>query len=77
MITKKKLKTRFDYQVRTFGFAIVLVFLFTFLTINPEIEVIKDSNLETINQIQEEESLNSLLKEEFEFNTSKITISND
>lgn len=64
MITKKKLKTKLDYEIRTFGFCALLVFAFTLLFINPQINKVNDSNVSLQEEIKLEENMNNRLKYE-------------
>lgn len=64
MITKKKLKTKLDYEIRTFGFCALLVFAFTLLFVNPQIDKASDNNVELQEEIKLEENMNNRLKYE-------------
>lgn len=64
MITKKKLKTKLDYQIRTFGFCALLVFAFTLLFVNPQINKTSDNNAALQEEIKLEENMNNRLKYE-------------
>ena len=66
MFTKKRMKTKFDYQARTFGACVVLLMSFTLMFISPSLEKVSQENtamLESIEKIEEkgqgvEESFN-------------------
>ena len=64
MITKKKLKTKLDYEIRTFGFCALLVFAFTLLFVNPQITKTSDNNAYLQEEIKSEENMNNRLKYE-------------
>lgn len=70
MITKKKLKTKLDYEIRTFGFCALLVFAFTLLFVNPQINKVNDNNVSLQEEIKTEENMNNLLK----FEQSEIMV---
>lgn len=77
MITKKKLKTKFDYQIRTFGLCSLLLLVFTCLFVNPQITTIDNSNNEIKEEIKKEENINNRLKYENEEITLDNLIKND
>ena len=64
MITKKKLKTKLDYEIRTFGFCALLVFAFTLLFVNPQINKVNGNNVALKEEIKLEENMNNRLKYE-------------
>ena len=64
MITKKKLKTKLDYEIRTFGFCALLVFAFTLLFVNPQINRATENNASLQEEIKIEEDINNRLKYE-------------
>ena len=64
MITKKKLKTKLDYEIRTFGFCALLVFAFTLLFVNPQINKTNENKAELQEEIKLEENMNNRLKYE-------------
>ena len=64
MITKKKLKTKLDYEIRTFGFCALLVFAFTLLFVTPQINKVSDNNARLQEKIKLEENINNRLKYE-------------
>lgn len=66
MITKKKLKTKFDYEIRTFGLCALLLFAFTVFFVNPQTNELNESNEVLEEEIKKEENLNSTLKFEQE-----------
>ena len=49
MLMKKKMKTKFDYQARTFGACVVLLMSFTLMFISPSLDKVKEENT-TISQ---------------------------
>lgn len=58
MLTKKKMKTKFDYQARTFGACIVLLMSFTLMFISPSLEKVAQENrtmLESIEKLEYEQ----------------------
>ena len=57
MLMKKKMKTKFDYQARTFGACVVLLMSFTLMFITPSLDKVAEENttiLESIENIEEE-----------------------
>lgn len=57
MLMKKKMKTKFDYQARTFGACVVLLMSFTLMFITPSLDKVAEENttiLESIEKIQDE-----------------------
>lgn len=77
MITKKKLKTKLDYEIRTFGFCVLLVFIFTLLFVNPQIQKVNDNNASLQQEIKKEENINNRLKFENEEIIIESTIKNE
>ena len=61
MITKKKLKTKLDYEIRTFGLCVLLLVVFTTLFVNPQITEINSENTELQEEVKREENLNDRL----------------
>ena len=59
MITKKKLKTKFDYEIRTFGLCALLLFVFTVFFVNPQTNDINNDNEVIEEEIKIEEDLNN------------------
>lgn len=58
MLMKKKMKTKFDYQARTFGACVVLLMSFTLMFITPSLDKVAKENttiLESIENIEDEE----------------------
>ena len=58
MLMKKKMKTKFDYQARTFGACVILMLSFTLMFITPSLEKVKEENttiLASIEDLKEEE----------------------
>ena len=69
MIMRKKMKTKFDYQARTFGACVILLLSFTLMFISPALDRIKDDNttiLQSIEKLEDEQEVN--LNENGEFN---------
>lgn len=57
MFMKKRMKTKFDYQARTFGACVVLLMSFTLMFISPSLEKVTQENtamLESIEKMEEE-----------------------
>ena len=77
MITKKKLKTKLDYEIRTFGICALLVFAFTLLFVNPKIEQVNDNNTNLQEEIKKEENINNRLKFEQQEIMIESTVKND
>ena len=77
MITKKKLKTKLDYEIRTFGFCALLVFIFTLLFVNPQINKVNENNTSLQEEIKREENLNNQLKFEQQGIVIESTVKND
>ena len=61
MITKKKLKTKLDYELRTFGLCALLLFVFTMLFVNPRIQSVSEDNTSLQAEIKKEENVNNRL----------------
>jgi len=77
MITKKKLKTKLDYELRTFGFCALLLFIFTMLFINPQIQKVNESNTSLQNEIKKEQDINNRLMFENEEIMIESTVKNN
>ena len=77
MITKKKLKTKLDYEIRTFGFCALLVFAFTLLFVNPQLKKVNDDNSNLQEEIKIEEDFNNRLKYEQQEIMIESTIKNE
>lgn len=77
MITKKKLKTKFDYEIRTFGLCALLLFVFTLLFVSPQINKVSESNANLENEIKVQENLNNRLKFEQEELMFETTVKNN
>ena len=77
MITKKKLKTKLDYEIRTFGVCALLLFVFTIIFVNPQISEVNKSNEEISEEIRKEEDQNSKLMFEQQEIMTETTIKND
>ena len=56
MLMKKKMKTKFDYQARTFGACVILMLSFTLMFITPSLEKVKEENTTILASIEEYES---------------------
>ena len=57
MLMRKKMKTKFDYQARTFGACVILLLSFTLMFITPALEKVKEDNttiMETIEKLEEQ-----------------------
>ena len=55
MLMKKRMKTKFDYQARTFGACVVLLLSFTLMFISPSLDKVQEENttiLESIENIE-------------------------
>lgn len=77
MITKKKLKTKFDYQIRTFGLCALLLFAFTMLFITPKTQKLEENNTSIQSEIKLQENKNDRLKFENTEIMIESTIKND
>ena len=77
MITKKKLKTKLDYEIRTFGLCALLLFVFTLLFVNPQINKVNDSNASLEDEIKVQENLNNKLKFEQQEIMFESTVKNN
>lgn len=77
MITKKKLKTKIDYQIRTFGFCIALITVFVAIFIMPHISSLNNENALLKNELQTVETSNATLQNEFEQLTNVTQIKNE
>ena len=56
MLMKKRMKTKFDYQARTFGACVILMLSFTLMFISPSLNKVKEENttiLASIEQLEE------------------------
>ena len=62
MITKKKLKTKLDYEIRTFGLCVLLLVVFTALFVNPQITEINNENTELQNKLDSLKSFSNVDK---------------
>ena len=56
MLMKKRMKTKFDYQARTFGACVILMLSFTLMFITPSLEKVKEENTTILASIEEYES---------------------
>lgn len=72
MNIKKKLKTKFDYQVRTFGICTLMIALFTFIIIRPKIKTLQSTNTVILEQIEETEEINIKLNEQLNEKIAQI-----
>lgn len=77
MITKKKLKTKLDYEIRTFGFCALLVLIFTVIFVNPQITDMNNANTALEQEIRVEEENKSRLMFEQEEIMTETTIKNN
>lgn len=77
MITKKKLKTKLDYEIRTFGFCALLVLIFTVIFVNPQITDMNNANEALEQEIRVEEENKSRLMFEQEEIMTETTIKNN
>lgn len=44
MLMKKRMKTKFDYQARTFGACVILMLSFTLMFVSPSLSKLKKEN---------------------------------
>lgn len=56
MLMKKRMKTKFDYQARTFGACVVLLLSFTLMFISPSLDKVKEENTTIKQSIENIES---------------------
>ena len=77
MITKKKLKTKLDYELRTFGFCALLLFVFTMLFVNPQIQKVNTDNESLQTEIKKEQNVNNRLMFENEEIIIESTVKNN
>lgn len=77
MITKKKLKTKLDYEIRTFGFCALLLLIFTVIFVNPQITDMNNANDVLEQEIRVEEENKSRLMFEQEEIMTETTIKNN
>ncbi len=77
MITKKKLKTKLDYEIRTFGFCALLLLIFTVIFVNPQITDMNNANDALEQEIRVEEENKSRLMFEQEEIMTETTIKNN
>ena len=77
MITKKKLKTKLDYEIRTFGFCALLLLIFTVIFVNPQITDMNNANDALEQEIRVEEENKSILMFEQEEIMTETTIKNN
>ena len=77
MITKKKLKTKLDYEIRTFGFCALLLLIFTVIFVNPQITDMNNANTALEQEIRVEEENKSRLMFEQEEIMTEATIKNN
>lgn len=66
MITKKKLKTRIDYQIRTFGICVALIATFVAVFVTPRIGSLNNENAHLKNELEQVETTNITLQNELE-----------
>jgi hypothetical protein len=60
MLMKKKMKTKFDYQARTFGACVILMLSFTLMFISPSLDKVKEENTTILASIEEMEEANDV-----------------
>lgn len=77
MNTKKKLKTKLDYQIRTFGFCVLLMFAFTVLFVSPNINKMEENNAALEEEIRVQEDLCGRLQYENSELLTEGTIENN
>jgi hypothetical protein len=77
VITKKKLKTKLDYEIRTFGFCALLLLIFTVIFVNPQITDMNNANAALEQEIRVEEENKSRLMFEQEEIMTETTIKNN
>ena len=77
MITKKKLKTKFDYEIRTLGLCALLLFVFTLFFVNPQTNKMNNANEALEQEIRVEEENKSRLMFEQEEIMTETTIKNN
>jgi hypothetical protein len=77
VITKKKLKTKLDYEIRTFGFCALLLLIFTVIFVNPQITDMNNANDALEQEIRVEEENKSRLMFEQEEIMTETTIKNN
>lgn len=56
MLMKKRMKTKFDYQARTFGACVVMLLSFTLMFISPSLNKIQEENTTILESIENIES---------------------
>lgn len=56
MLMKKRMKTKFDYQARTFGACVVLLLSFTLMFISPSLDKVQQENTTILESIENIES---------------------
>ena len=77
MITKKKLKTKLDYELRTLGLCALLLFIFTMLFVSPQINKVNQDNIGLQNEIKKEQDVNNRLMFENEEIMFESTVKNN
>lgn len=77
MITKKKLKTKLDYEIRTFGLCALLLFVFTVFFVSPRTTELNNSNAVFEEEIKKEEDINNRLMFEQQEIMIESTIKNN
>jgi len=60
MLMKKRMKTKFDYQARTFGACVILMLSFTLMFISPSLDKVKEENTTILASIEEMEQGNEV-----------------
>ena len=74
MTIKKKLKTKLDYQIRTFSICAFLLAFFTLFIVIPKTNQIKVENEKIMTQIEESSIENATLRNKFDSLISDIKI---
>ena len=72
MIIKKKMKTKIDYQIRTFAICVSMITLFTLIFVVPRINTVANENVVMNEELNEIESVNIKLIEEITVKTAQI-----
>ena len=65
MLMKKKMKTKFDYQARTFGACVVLLMSFTLMFISPSLNKVAEENTTILESIEKIEDKGQGVQESF------------
>ena len=70
MFMKKRMKTKFDYQARTFGACVVLLMSFTLMFISPSLEKVTQENTAMLESIEKMEEKGQGVEESFNIGLS-------